>query len=167
MKNNYVNIGKILKREREKNGISQRELAKRINVSNAEISKIESGERKLPSLDTLISICEKLKIDMVWLLKITGLYREEGIKTFYIKATTLKKNNFKVSAKDEEEAMDLIADYIFSYDDLDDNEDMEIELEVVETEEENDNNLSEKSDDNICESCDFYCPCCGCCILDD
>ena len=39
-------IGEIIAEAREKAGYSQRQLAKEANISNAELSKIESGERE-------------------------------------------------------------------------------------------------------------------------
>ena len=43
-------IGELIAENREKKGLSQRQLAKAINISNAELSKIESGEREVPLL---------------------------------------------------------------------------------------------------------------------
>ena len=45
------NIGEAIAREREKKGLSQRQLANAIGISNAELSKIESGERELSGSD--------------------------------------------------------------------------------------------------------------------
>ena len=42
-------IGELIAENREKKGLSQRQLAKAINISNAELSKIESGEREVPN----------------------------------------------------------------------------------------------------------------------
>lgn len=39
-------IGEIIAEQREKAGYSQRQLAKIANISNAELSKIESGEKR-------------------------------------------------------------------------------------------------------------------------
>ena len=49
-------IGEVIAEAREKAGFSQRQLAKIANVSNAEISKIESGEREIPNPKTLRKI---------------------------------------------------------------------------------------------------------------
>ena len=42
-------IGELIAENREKKGLSQRQLAKAINISNAELSKIEPGEREVPN----------------------------------------------------------------------------------------------------------------------
>ena len=49
-------IGEIIAEQREKAGYSQRQLAKIANISNAELSKIESGEREIPNPKTLRKI---------------------------------------------------------------------------------------------------------------
>ena len=41
------NIGEEIAKARENKGLSQRQLANAIGISNAEISKIESGEREI------------------------------------------------------------------------------------------------------------------------
>ena len=51
----------ILKRNREKQGLSQNKLAKRLGVTQTFISEIERG-RKNPSLDQFFRICKELKI---------------------------------------------------------------------------------------------------------
>ena len=50
------NIGKLIAESREKKGLSQRQLAKIAKISNAELSKIESGEREIPNPKTLRKI---------------------------------------------------------------------------------------------------------------
>jgi transcriptional regulator with XRE-family HTH domain len=52
-------IGSRLRRERERAGISQRELARRIGLSASMISQIESGQSK-PSVSTLYAIVTEL-----------------------------------------------------------------------------------------------------------
>ena len=51
----------ILKRNREKQGLSQNKLAKRLGVTQTFISEIERG-RKNPSLDQFFRICQELQI---------------------------------------------------------------------------------------------------------
>ena len=51
----------ILKRNREKQGLSQNKLAKRLGVTQAFISEIERG-RKNPSLEQFFRICKELQI---------------------------------------------------------------------------------------------------------
>lgn len=49
----------ILKRNREKQGLSQNKLAKRLGVTQTFISEIERG-RKNPSLEQFFRICKEL-----------------------------------------------------------------------------------------------------------
>ena len=51
----------ILKRNREKQGLSQNKLAKRLGVTQTFISVIERG-RKNPSLEQFFRICKELQI---------------------------------------------------------------------------------------------------------
>ena len=51
----------ILKRNREKQGLSQNKLAKRLGVTQTFISEIERG-RKNPSLEQFFRICKDLQI---------------------------------------------------------------------------------------------------------
>lgn len=51
----------ILKRNREKQGLSQNKLAKRLGVTQTLISEIERG-RKNPSLEQFFRICKELQI---------------------------------------------------------------------------------------------------------
>ncbi|CEP83723.1 helix-turn-helix domain-containing protein [Paraclostridium sordellii] len=56
-------IGEYLKALRLENKLSQRALAEKSGVSNAEISRIESGERKKPSEEVLRALALVLKVD--------------------------------------------------------------------------------------------------------
>ena len=51
----------ILKRNREKQGLSLNKLAKRLGVTQTFISEIERG-RKNPSLEQFFRICKELQI---------------------------------------------------------------------------------------------------------
>lgn len=55
MNANYNNFGEYLKANRKEKGMSASEIARLIGVSRAEISRIESGDRKEPSIKILRS----------------------------------------------------------------------------------------------------------------
>ena len=55
-------IGNTIKAAREERGILQKELADAIGVSDAEISRWESGIR-LPTTEHIRSLCQHLSID--------------------------------------------------------------------------------------------------------
>lgn len=61
-----------IKTAREKKGYSQRELADITGLSNAEISRIESGERKKVDIENLIKIADALALGLRELLNFAG-----------------------------------------------------------------------------------------------
>ena len=54
------NIGEAIAKARENKGLSQRQLANAVGISNAELSKIESGERELPNPKILKKISKHI-----------------------------------------------------------------------------------------------------------
>lgn len=67
------NIGEEIAKEREKKGLSQRQLAKAIGISNAELSKIESGEREIPNPKILKKISKHINLNYNDMLNMIGL----------------------------------------------------------------------------------------------
>ena len=67
------NIGEAIAKEREKKGLSQRQLANAIGISNAELSKIESGERELPNPKILKKISKHIDLNYNNMLSMIGL----------------------------------------------------------------------------------------------
>ena len=65
MNDNY--IGKTIKELRLEEGISQRELGKRLNVCNQTVSFWEGGQRE-PDLDTLLKIARYFQVTTDFLL---------------------------------------------------------------------------------------------------
>lgn len=63
-----VEIGKRIKQSRKEQGLSQAELADRMNVSPSYLSDIENGKTNF-SLETLIRLTESLQISSDWLLQ--------------------------------------------------------------------------------------------------
>ena len=76
-----MTVGIYIKEKRVEKGMSQRELAIASNMSNAEISRIESGLRKQPSGDVLKNIASALHIPCEELFAAAG----------YIEATNIAK----------------------------------------------------------------------------
>ena len=58
---NYEQLGKRIRHFREKAGISQDELGRRVFVNNIHISNIETG-KKAPSIDLLIELANALEV---------------------------------------------------------------------------------------------------------
>lgn len=57
----YNSIGKCIRKNRDRLGMTQESLAEKINVSIPHISRMENGSAK-PSLQTLVDICNALNI---------------------------------------------------------------------------------------------------------
>ena len=68
-----------LRKEREKAGLSQLELALRADISQNMINYIETGKRT-PSLDSLLKICNALNINPAVLFVNTQEEKEEAKK---------------------------------------------------------------------------------------
>lgn len=67
MKINYTDIGKRIRKARNKKGLTQGELAEMANVSSTHISHIENGATKL-GLPTIVDIANALDITVDRLL---------------------------------------------------------------------------------------------------
>lgn len=62
-----VNVGSLIRRERQKQGVSLRELARRVGVSPSMMSQVET-ERTRPSVNTIYSIAAELGLSIDALL---------------------------------------------------------------------------------------------------
>ena len=62
-----VNVGSLIRRERERQGVSLRELARRVGVSASMMSQVETG-RTRPSVSTIYSIAAELGLSIDALL---------------------------------------------------------------------------------------------------
>lgn len=61
-------LGKIMKKERKEFGLSQEKVGKRLGISKATLSEIESGHIKM-SVHRLLSWCETLHLSPIVVLK--------------------------------------------------------------------------------------------------
>lgn len=83
-------IGELIAEARENKGLSQRQLAKIAKISNAELSKIESGEREIPNPKTLRKISNIINLNYNDMMYMIGLGIEVSplnpfIKNYYEK----------------------------------------------------------------------------------
>ena len=69
-----IALGNLIRNLREEQGLSQRQLALLSGVSNTEISRIENGERKQPSQETLNKLASCLPISYEELLITAGYH---------------------------------------------------------------------------------------------
>jgi transcriptional regulator with XRE-family HTH domain len=65
-------FGEALRERRRTVGMSQRELADKIDVDFSYISKVETGKLPPPSADKIVEICLVLEIEPSELLALTG-----------------------------------------------------------------------------------------------
>lgn len=99
-------LANIIIEQRKKMELSRRELARRIGVDQAYLSRIEKGEVGKPSIKILMSLSEELNIDFITLLFKT--YEHEEIEMLGIFNNINEVFNFvdndvieKVIVKDE------------------------------------------------------------------
>ncbi len=67
------NLGERIAKAREDKGLSQRQLAKAVNISNAELSKIESGEREVPNPKILRRLSKYIDLNYNEMMSMVGL----------------------------------------------------------------------------------------------
>lgn len=65
-------FGQVLRHFRQKAGITQRELARRIGVDFSYISKLENDRLPPPAADTIVTICQTVGQSPVQLLALRG-----------------------------------------------------------------------------------------------
>lgn len=85
-------IGELIAENREKKGFSQRQLAKFAKISNAELSKIESGEREIPNPKTLRKISNIIDVNYNDMMYMIGLGIEVSTLNPFIKDYYEKMN---------------------------------------------------------------------------
>lgn len=60
---NNIPVNIFIKEKREEQKISQRDLAKRLNISKSYINKMEAGISKKPNYIILLDLCKELKLN--------------------------------------------------------------------------------------------------------
>jgi XRE family transcriptional regulator of biofilm formation len=69
-------LGKVLKQRREKKGMTQAALAEKVGVGQTYIAKLESGDKKNPTLDLLKKLAKTLGVPVTELLG-GGYYNDD------------------------------------------------------------------------------------------
>lgn len=95
-------IGEIIAKAREKAELSQRQLAKIANISNAQLSKIESGEIEVPNPKTLRKISKHINVNYNEMMYKIGLGMEVSplnpfIKDYYNKMNLDQLNEAEIN----------------------------------------------------------------------
>lgn len=74
---NYIEIGKRIRSKRKELGLTQKELGAKVNLSEASVSKYESGKVEEASTTKLNEFAEVLGVDIGWLLGIKNAKKEK------------------------------------------------------------------------------------------
>lgn len=88
MKYNEEQIGKLIKQEREKKGMTQTQLASKLFVTNKQISNYERG-KPIPPLDKMLDLCDVFGCELGYLLGEEKYQNETQIKTAVCNSTGL------------------------------------------------------------------------------
>lgn len=70
-------LGKVISERRTELGITQRELARGVKISNSTVSRIENDDNITPDNDTLRAIAEFLKLDYNYVLALNKQIDDE------------------------------------------------------------------------------------------
>lgn len=132
------NIGEEIAKARENKGLSQRQLANAVGISNAELSKIESGEREVPNPKILKKISKHIDLNYNDMLSMIGLGTQitplnPFIKNYYKNLKGDKLEDAWVMAKSSIENNDVMIDSLneqLESDELEEN-DREQALETI------------------------------------
>ena len=108
---NYKMLSSILLRKREFMKLSIEELSLLSKVPKKEINKLENSNIGNINFNDLKKVCEVLKIDFESLLSIIKIPN----KMFEVTATRTNKIIFRVQARNEEEAIDIIENFVFRF----------------------------------------------------
>ena len=141
-----------MKEKRLESGMSQRQLASLVGINHSEITRIEPGERVNYNLINLIKICEVLDIDFNNLLVNCGYIETEKIYTYEIIVRKYDEEYYKVNGKNEEDAIDILTDFLVKNHKIDTKNQDKIDFYIRESEERNDEKISSVSCPFLCEN---------------
>lgn len=74
-----IEAGKTLRKYREERGLTGIQLADSTHLSSSDISRYESGSRKLDNVFNIIKICEALHIPILDFLELYGYKNKESL----------------------------------------------------------------------------------------
>lgn len=73
----HETLGELIARKRQEKGLSQRELAAAVKVSNSTIARLERNEITLPGSDLIRAMANELGLDYNYLLALTQQIDDE------------------------------------------------------------------------------------------
>lgn len=107
-------LGKYVEQKRKFLDLSQRELAKEINISHSTISRIEKDDGISPDNATLKAIAERLDLDYNYLLALNNAIDDEP------EIRIIQRAAKKMTESEKSKMLDILKE---SFDDLFDEED--------------------------------------------
>jgi transcriptional regulator with XRE-family HTH domain len=102
MGENELTLGAVIRAKRERLGMTQRELARAVNINHATISRIESNPEIIADPSTLKAIAQALHIDYNYLLSLNRTIEDD--KDIRIIARASKS----MSEDDRERMMEIL-----------------------------------------------------------
>ena len=109
-----MNLGEYIREKRKEKNMSQRDLAAASGISNAEISRIESGKRKEPSSSVLRDLAKALNVPAEEILAVVGILdspQHEEVSTSSSGFSVTESNYLDVGDLSKSE-MDELMNYI-------------------------------------------------------
>lgn len=76
-----MTVGEFIKKRRADLGISRNQLATKANISHTEVHRIETNERKQPSLKVLCALADALCVPQEELLKVAGYNPTDNVSS--------------------------------------------------------------------------------------
>ena len=106
MKSNTYIIGKRIKEQRKKLGLTQTEIKSAVGISSGNLSDIENGNR-LPAAATLIQLASVLQCSIDWML--TGILPASEIPSSKDPNETILLESYrKLPNEEKEELMEIV-----------------------------------------------------------
>lgn len=100
-------IGAAMREDRKEAGFTIRDLAEKMNISPTHLTRIESGERLMDSIESLILFCDACRVPIDKYLVLCGMSRPE-------KDTPTRRAFPAIQTKEQENAIDAFAKMITS-----------------------------------------------------
>lgn len=79
-----IDVGDVIKQNRESSGFSRKKLAELSGISDSELMKIENGQRKNPSWRNLCKIAKALEISPIEFMIKTGYIAKKDLNPVYM-----------------------------------------------------------------------------------
>ena len=110
---NLIALGEFIRNQRIKKDIGLREMSKKLEISSAYLSNLESGKHSMANPLLLLKISEILKIDHLKLYKIVGYTNKDFEEIQYEKKENKKiKKLLGALEKFSEDEFELLERYI-------------------------------------------------------